>query len=481
MGKRKERAAKYFVLFMLFMLVCTIVSRGIYAYHMPRVSFGHISSQTLVHEISAKGTVLTKEEVPVVTEPGLLVEKVPVVEGQRVAPGDVLFQIEMLDLENLISQLDTQIQAEEAKLFELDASGTTAVNRASQDLKDAENSAAGEVGQAQGALSSSQEARNAFPSEEDYKNRAYGQDAEYQKLFEASKKKHATKEDRKAFSYYKKSLDARLSEEYEKERQALDDTVSQHQQALNDANRNKDDKIKQARRALEDAKTGDQDAGGRIELQNGIRQLKEDRETLAEIRQAEGKILCPIDAYVSRILAHAGERTADTSALVLSDAAGQKLFQAVLPPEEKAYVAPGDKMSLSFQKNNKQIFGVAIEAVGELEDGSCQITGRIDDPGVEIGETGEMELNKNTGTYGCCIPVDALHSDSGSSYVLIVEEQATILGTELTARRRKVKTLGQDEQYAALEEGSLTEEEKFVAVSDKEVKDRDRVREEELQ
>ena len=31
MGRRKERAVRYFGLFLLFMLVCTIVSRGIYA------------------------------------------------------------------------------------------------------------------------------------------------------------------------------------------------------------------------------------------------------------------------------------------------------------------------------------------------------------------------------------------------------------------------------------------------------------------
>ena len=112
MGKRKERAVRYFVLFLLFMLVCTIVSRGIYAYRMPRGTFGTAESKTLLHKIRAGGAVLTKEEVPVVTEAGLLVEKVPVVEGQKVAPGDVLFWIEPADLEKLLEQADAQIKAE---------------------------------------------------------------------------------------------------------------------------------------------------------------------------------------------------------------------------------------------------------------------------------------------------------------------------------------------------------------------------------
>lgn len=477
MGRRKKRAARYFGLFMLFMLVCTIVSRGIYAYRMPRVALGTVDAQTLVHKIQGNGTVLTTEEVPVVTEEGLLVEKVSVVEGQKVAPGDVLFWIGLPDLQEVLGQADAQIKAEEMKLAELNASGTAAVNRANQDLQDTANTTAGEVNVAEEEKRAAEAARNALPQEEEYRKRAYDQDAEYQKLLADSKKKGATKEERKAFSYYKKSLDARLSEEYAKERQALDDAVAEKAQGVNSANEKRKDAMKQAERAVEDAKQGDQTGGSRIEQENLIRQLEEKRERMAALLAAEGKVVCEMDGYVSRIAVHAGERTTNTSALVLSDAAGEKLFQAVLPQEEKSYVAPGDKMTLSFAKDNKSLSGIVIDAVGELEDGSCQITGRIEDARVEIGELGSLEIQKTTGRYECCIPVDALHSDGGSSYILIVEEQATILGTELTARKRKVKVLDQDEQYVALEDGSLTDEERFVASADKEVADRDRIRE----
>lgn len=43
-----------------------------------------------------------------------------------------------------------------------------------------------------------------------------------------------------------------------------------------------------------------------------------------------------------------------------------------------------------------------------------------------------------------------------------------------------MKVQDQDEEYVALEDGELTDEEKFVERSDKEIKDRDRVREEEM-
>ena len=285
MRKHRERAAMYFGLFLVFMLFCTIVSRGIYASRMPKVTAGNIETKTLVREIEANGTVVTKEEVPVVTEAGVLVEKVCVVEGQKVEPGDLLFQVETEDLKRILQQADAQIQTEEAKLSELNASGSTAVNRASQDLQDAADTAAGDVGRAEEAYQAAVRERDSFPSEEEYKKNAYKKDAEYQKLWKASQKKNAAKADKNAFSSYKKSLDASLSESYAQEKSALEDAVSEKEAALSAANTSRSETIKQAQRALEDAKNGGGESGAKKEQQNQIALLKENRERLLKLQQ----------------------------------------------------------------------------------------------------------------------------------------------------------------------------------------------------
>lgn len=474
MKKQKERAVRYFGIFMLFMLVCTIVSRGIYAYQMPKVTLGNIKAGALNRNIEAEGTVITTEEVPVVTGPGFLVEKVCVVEGQQVEPGDVLFEAELKDLEKLLQDLDSQIQAEEEKLAELNAAGTSAVNRANQDLKDASDMSDGDVFRANEAYQAAVALRDGCPSEEQYKQKAYEQDAEYQKLSKAAKKKNASKKEKEEFRFYKKTLDARLSESYAQEKQALNDAVSEKEQALSDANKSRSESVKQAQRALEDAKNGS--GGSKTEQQNIIRQLKETREGMLTLKQSGGKVVCSMSGYVSRILVRAGERTGDASAMVLSDANGEKLFQAVLPQEEKSYVTPGDKMDISFPGGAREMMGVVIDAVGELEDGSCQITGRVSNTEAKIGETGKLKIRKEVGRYSCTVPLAALHSQDSTNYIYIVEEQETILGTELTVKKRKVKELDRDEEYAALEDGELTDEEMFVVESDKDVKDGSRVR-----
>ena len=251
--------------------------------------------------------------------------------------------------------------------------------------------------------------------------------------------------------------------------------MSEKERALGEANTNRDSAVKQAQRDLEDAKNNG-GSGTKLEQQNQIEILKKQRSGILALRQAEGKVLCNISGYVGRILVRAGERTADTSALVLSDAAGEKLFQAILPQEEKSYISAGDKVSLSFPKGAKQVSGVEVEAVGELEDGSCQVTCKISNADIVIGELGKMEIIKEIGRYACTIPKDALFSDGGTDYVLVIEEQETILGTELTARRRKVKIMDQDDEYVALENDSLTDEELFVSDTDKEIQDGTRVR-----
>lgn len=475
MRKYKERAVKYFAVFLLFMLICTIVSRGIYAWQMPKVVTGTMEAHALSRDIKADGVVITKEEVPVVVDAGILVEKVCVVEGQKVEAGDLLFQLQMSDLEKLLQQMDAQIHAKEEQLAQLNASGAAAVNRANQDLKDVSDSASGAVGQADSAYRAACAQRDAFPSEEQYRENAYQKDAEYQKLYQAAHKKKAAKADKEAFEFYKKSLDAALAENYAKEKQELDAVVAEKEQALNEANSNRQNAVKQAQRDLEDAKNNG-GSGTKLEQQNEIQILKEQRSGFAALYQAEGKVLCGISGYVSRISVHAGERTADTSAMVISDAAGEKLLQAILPQEEKAYISAGDKVSISFQEGSKQISGVEIEAVGELEDGSCQVTCKISGQDIDIGELGKMELIKEIGRYACTIPKDALFNDGGTDYVFVIEEQETILGTELMARRRKVKIMNQDEEYAALEDDSLTDEEQFVSDTDKEIKDGTRVR-----
>ena len=71
-----QKAAKALVIFLFVMLFFTFLSRGIYAYRMPRIAVGQASPRSISHTISVEGTV---EEAKREAETGL---------AQREAPDD---------------------------------------------------------------------------------------------------------------------------------------------------------------------------------------------------------------------------------------------------------------------------------------------------------------------------------------------------------------------------------------------------------
>ena len=95
---------------------------------------------------------------------------------------------------------------------------------------------------------------------------------------------------------------------------------------------------------------------------------------------------------------------------------------------------------------------------------------------MEMGTTAEMEVMKKSETYKSCIPLSALHYDNKQAYVLVVEERETVLGTELASRRVDVTVEDKNDQYAALQEGVLTSDQKVISSSDKTVEPGGRIR-----
>lgn len=63
--------------------------------------------------------------------------------------------------------------------------------------------------------------------------------------------------------------------------------------------------------------------------------------------------------------------------------------------------------------------------------------------------------------------------------MLVVEETETVLGTERIARRVDVTVLDKNEEYAALQEGTLTAEQDIITGADRNVEPGGRVRLEE--
>ena len=79
-------------------------------------------------------------------------------------------------------------------------------------------------------------------------------------------------------------------------------------------------------------------------------------------------------------------------------------------------------------------------------------------------------------TYRTCVPISALHEDSNEKFVYVIQETESVLGNELKAQKVVVKVLDQNENYAALSDGTITSDQKIITGTDKNISGGSRVR-----
>lgn len=130
--------------FLAVMLVFTILSRAVSGASMAKVETVRISAGTIEHKVSGSGKVEAGKEIAVYTETGQRVKEICVQEGQSVEKGEVLFLVEMEDLEEQI--LAAQQELEKMKLQNQDAQSARSVEE--QNRANAKNRAIEDYNQA---------------------------------------------------------------------------------------------------------------------------------------------------------------------------------------------------------------------------------------------------------------------------------------------------------------------------------------------
>lgn len=124
----KIRALKYFILFLTAMLIMTFVSRGIYAYKLPRVNSTNMRNTLLSYKIESCGIAETSRELPIVVLPDLRIAEVCVKNGDVVDVGDVILKYDEEYLKEYIHKLSIEIETD--KLTKSDYNSASAWNSA---------------------------------------------------------------------------------------------------------------------------------------------------------------------------------------------------------------------------------------------------------------------------------------------------------------------------------------------------------------
>ena len=207
-------------------------------------------------------------------------------------------------------------------------------------------------------------------------------------------------------------------------------------------------------------------------------QMKMELEKLEALQEAEGKILSPTDGIVTKCNVQTGEKTTDTTAILLADLGQGCKFSGLATEEDSQYIGVGEKVLLQ-TSNGKAYKDLPVTTFSTTEEpgGGYRLTVQIPSGNLALGANVNLSFTKKSQPYSCCVPLSALRLDNrNQTYVLVVQQVISVMGTELQAKKVNVTVLEQNETMAALAEGTLDSKDKVIVGSDKTIDIGSRVR-----
>lgn len=250
----------------------------------------------------------------------------------------------------------------------------------------------------------------------------------------------------------------------EDEDSADDSLVEDARKTLEDAKSQQTQQKKSAKRAIEDA--GETDAVDHsVEINNvSIAEKQRALAQLQKTKEQEGKIVAQTDATVSKILLTAGDRTTETAAFLLADLSEGARFTTEISKEDAKYVVVGDAVTLKV--NDKSYEDMTVLSTEPNEDSSVRVTVYVPKKTISIGTHASMEIEQTSEKYATTLPLTAIHAEQSKYFVYVLEKEDTVLGEETVARKLNVSIVEKNGEYAALSDGSLSEDDSVIVESD---------------
>lgn len=453
----KKKAAKAAVWFCVLFLLCSMVSRGIYAAALPRVKTELPSYINLTHQVKAEGKLIADRENAVYGLEGLRVERIFVEEGEKVEQGQNLLQYDLKDLREIIEKKEIELQKLEIQIDTLrynqgveKETRSRQEARAKEDYAKTQSDAQAEGAWAQNDLNKARQELESFPSKEAYVE---------------------------AHGGIPGTVSANeLEEQWQQQRNALEQAVESGQRAADSAMRQNEDALNRAKRSLEDASARQlKDSSPELlELEKEV--MEKEIALYKSVEEAGGILASDYQGTVTKIVIEESGRVNDGALFFVADGREGYKFQAQIGKEERKYVTVGDQADLSIGTDKERIAGQILsleeDATGEV----YTLLVKVDESAGNLGDTGTVIVSRQEGERSVCVPLSALHQREGVKYVLVYEERQTILGSELVAVERIVDITDSNENYASVADGYLSESEPVIVSATKPVEGGDTIR-----
>ncbi|MEY8391239.1 HlyD family efflux transporter periplasmic adaptor subunit [Lachnospiraceae bacterium] len=495
--------------FLAVMLTFTILSRAVSGAAMAKVETVKISTGTIDHKITASGRAEAGKEVAVYTENGQRVREICVQEGQTVEAGEILFTVDLEELEEQIVTARQELQ--KLKLQGQDAQSArnaeqqnrqNARNRAAEDYNAAVAQGNSAVAEAKTAWDHAEQELQQFlqnrpnpetspgvvvpQTDEDHAEKENEEPGSGKNQdLESDEDQNSQAKDNEKTGNENSSQENGLPDqtqaeaaEWEAKKAELEEAAAQAKAVYQTALSSRADNVKNAARALEDASA--QNASDSTGEQNEITRQQQELtlNKLLRLKEAEGKVPAPVRGMVTNIAITTGEFTSEGTAILLADTSkGCRITASVSKTDEK-YVSKGNPVTLTVSGSRDKISDYTVSGIAENKEDKTILDVTIDLPEgvVEAGTSVEIEIVQKSPNYNTVIPIEALYEEQAGYYVLILQEEQGVIGSELVAKRFEVEVVDKNSSQAALAEGMLTGEQEIICSSSRFIENGSRVR-----
>ena len=421
---RKRKIIAGFLIFLVFMWLCTVISKSIYASRLPVVTTVKTEQKYIEHIVEAEGIVIAGDKNPITALSGLRIEKVMVQVGDRVEEGDVLFTIDMEDLEAIMEEKQTQISKLQLQINTMVQNEELA--RQKKELEE-------------------ERARADYDAQARYQNTLVGR---------AEEEIHQAEVD---------------IEEQAGDEEALKDALQAAAYAEADARWQRDNMMKDAERRVEDILLPEEENSALETSQIELANMQADLSQYQAIKDINGQITAQHGGLITDVFISVGGRIPDSAVMLLADDSVPCQFKTMLSKEQKKYVSLNDKVGLKLDGSSKESdASVDYLAESEIMPGNYDIYINLPEGTGTPGLSGVMKRTETGDKYPNCLPPTAVHTVNTRSYVYVVKEREGILGMEYYVEELNVKILDENESWVAVE-GALDSESQVITSATKEV------------
>ena len=259
----------------------------------------------------------------------------------------------------------------------------------------------------------------------------------------------------------KKEMD--LAKENKEEMQSIyEEKKSSYEELLN----SKEEGLLPYKRAIEDSQNIDTtDLTKRVEV-------------LKKLKDNEGNIKSEIDGHVIRVNVEVGSLTTQTSLIDLSDKNSENKIAFQISKADSKLIEGTEKVDVKIDNGKTSITDLKIESIKVNSENPemTDITISLPRGQGKIGEYGEIIIHGKSKNYDVIVPLEAIHQDSKSYYVLVIGKKNTILGVQQIASKVSVTISDKNGLNAALEDSILSPDDEIILTSNTSIGDGDRVR-----